>query len=288
MKTAEFLALITANTNKTNRIRTYAGPWHTGVNRLPDSFTTQIGHVIALLQTQIDKDLLCKQDEFLMIYDFSPLLMNSDNQQLYCGLSMVIKPIAEIQNTKDNRGKPLHLIINGNTGEVMNQTKGLIQMNMMDETDIKDMELEEPISYGYYQDNLAVCGFIALASHQLLSDAIFQKLFNSKLDQSNLLQEAKGFDSFIEARDYLVGIEMPGQYVGELVCPKEQLPYLKQQGNLGKSIIKIIDFKDKNIEITPDPSIQHKEDSVEDEISRLHEAMTEPEISVEHKISFKM
>ncbi len=61
---------------------------------------------------------------------------------------MVVKPFAERDNTTDVVGHPVQLIIDMHSTEVMNNSKGMLLMDMHDEADfIEDPAMEKPDSY---------------------------------------------------------------------------------------------------------------------------------------------
>ena len=71
---------------------------------MPDELTMKIGKVIALLQAKINEGLLCnKVSECLLIYNFQAGTIHDNN--LYCHLDMLVKPIANIHKTNENNGR---------------------------------------------------------------------------------------------------------------------------------------------------------------------------------------
>lgn len=46
MRNAEFVALLIANTNKTNNLRTYGEKWYSGSRKISDTFLSKVGHII--------------------------------------------------------------------------------------------------------------------------------------------------------------------------------------------------------------------------------------------------
>jgi len=149
VNTLEFVALSMANTKRTANVRTGSHSWEkSGVYRLPDNILNNFGRVVALLQAQVDIGLFCKKDEHLLIYNFQILQEESDDY--YCSLDIVIKPNLEIDNTHVINGLPLHLVINGTSGEVMNTIKGLIAFG------IEPEDGEVPISFGSYNEYSAL------------------------------------------------------------------------------------------------------------------------------------
>ena len=129
MNTLEFVTLSTTNTDRTANVRTSSHSWlSSGVHRVPDDISNKFGCVVSLLQAQVDNGLLCKKDEYLLIYNFQ--ILDDTDDACYCSLDMVTKPTAEITETHVIKGSPLHLVINGSSGEVMNHIQGLIALGI--------------------------------------------------------------------------------------------------------------------------------------------------------------
>eukprot|EP01113_Clastostelium_recurvatum_P001007 TRINITY_DN10430_c0_g1_i2.p1 TRINITY_DN10430_c0_g1~~TRINITY_DN10430_c0_g1_i2.p1 ORF type:complete len:294 (-),score=82.52 TRINITY_DN10430_c0_g1_i2:756-1637(-) len=276
MKNSEFIVLLTANTNKTNYLRTYSKHWPSGARRVPDSMLFQIGRVISLLVSNPEQGKICPgckdKKECLMVYNFQPL--HSHQGELFCALDMVVKPIAEIDNTTDLIGRPLQLIINMHTTEVMNNSKGMKNMGMLDEQDIiEDEDLEPPVSYGFFKDYLTVGSFLAIGTNdKICSDDVF----SGKLDHSELIQQCVSYDSFVEAREVMAAAGYQIHLIGEMNGPKENLPAAKLKG-VSKLIVKIIDPLNPKVEVTPNPHVE-QEANVEDQVERLEESFKEQKV----------
>ena len=155
MENSDFAALATKCTKKTPNVRVYSGAWdHAGTHRIPNEVAEKIGAMIALIQTQIELELLCKKEEHLLIYNFQIL---SNESYLYC-LDMLIKPISDLNSTSVKEGRPLQLVINAVTKEIMNNAQGMMIMASEMEIDIGDLSDDlngddKPITYGCYDDN---------------------------------------------------------------------------------------------------------------------------------------
>jgi hypothetical protein len=271
MKNAEFLALIATNTNKTTHIRTYSGCWYTGVSRIPEELTTKIGKIIALLQAKINQGQLCdKSKECLLIYNFQPASVSHNH--LFCTLDMLVKPLADIQKTDQNIGKPLQLIIDGNTSQVVNNTKGMIDMGLITESEAKEDDLDPPIVYGNYHDFKAICCFAALASYRPINDIV--ALFRGDLDQGESMQQSIAFDSWIEAHRYLSNKIELGRYILEIIGAKEDFPHLLKSG-VSKQLLKVINFFDLCITVTPYAEVSRQEDKLEDQAQRFDQIKNE-------------
>jgi len=271
MKNAEFVVLLSANTNKTKNLRTFAGNWKTGAARLPNEITTRIGCIIALLQKRIDEGYLCNSaTEGVLVYNFQPVLFRKD--KLFCSLDMLIKPLLELDCTHLKSGVPVSVIIEANTTEVCNCSKGMLDVGLITPEEIINEKLDQPIVYGLYSDFEALSGYVALISSTPLP---IHKLFVGELDDQEAVQQARGFYSAVEAAEYING---KGEYacVAELTCSKEKLPELKQKKLVGKSLVKLYDCNSKEISITSNPSVQSEEARIEDQIGQLQHALTEP------------
>jgi len=271
MKSTEFIALLIANSNKTRNLRTYAGKWYSGAPRVPDSISTQIGHIVALIQAKINEGLICdRQQEGLLIYNFQPIIFSQ--KQLYCGLDMLIRPLKDIDNTHLKTGTPLQIIINGNTSEVMNMTKGLLEVGLITMDEVTEESMEQSLSYGKYIDYPAICSFLAICSQNPLD---IQSIFEGKLDRTTPIQTCTGYDSFVEAQQVLLEKANPYCYVAELIYSKEQLSKFLDEG-IGKHLLKIINLQQPSITVTPNPQVAKEEARIEDQVRLYNEAILEP------------
>jgi len=264
MKNAEFVALLAANTNKTINLRTYNGKWFTGAARVPNSFSTQIGHIIALLQAKIG-DICDPKTEGLLVYDFQPLSFH-DNI-LFCTLETLIQPLEELSVGSTKRGIPFHVVINGQTTEVCNTCKGLNDMGLLDE-DTENMELQ---TFGNFSDFHAVCCFAAISSLQPIESVL---LFDGKLNENSCIQECMAYDSFVEAQEALTRTVAPFQYIAELIHPKEMLSEMLEQG-IGSKIIKLMNPQGQEISITFIKSALDLEFNPQQEVDNYGDAIVE-------------
>jgi hypothetical protein len=283
MRTVEFAALVQANANKTSRIRVYSGPWYTAVSRMPNKVTTQIGRVVHLIQAKMDEGHFCKPDEGLLVYGYQAL--SFDTKQLYASLQTVIKPRVDLNNTKNNTGTPLQIIINSNTGDVMNNSQGMLALGLCTTKELQETHAEVPITYGNYNDYLALCCAIAIASYHPIKNV--NEIFMGKWDQSDAIRNATAFDSFAEARDYLSECQAVTKLIGEAIFPKEKLSEGVQKG-IGKNLIKLIDPVHIQVQFTPIKEVLQQEDMANDESERLMEAMQETEEIQKHTMQLSL
>jgi len=301
MKNADFVALVVANTNKTKNLRTYGEKWFSGARRVADRVLCKIGQVIALIQVRINEGKIINKDtECLLVYNIQPLLLagaspssiattpdgdgsggKSKNQySLYLTLDMIIKPHTEINNTHNLVGKPLQLVIEAVSGEVMSNTRAMLQLGIILPEDVGPEDHIE--SYGSFKDFNAVCGYVALASPTYLDS---QVLFNGSLDYSQTVQNSVAFDSVVEASAYLKQLKetlpVVTAVVAELTLPKEFLPVILKEG-LSKYILKLID--EDSVMVTPHPEVNKIEARVDDEIKYLCMARSEPDNNPEEQV----
>lgn len=296
MKNADFVALVVANTNKTKNLRTYGEKWFSGARRVADRVLCKIGQVIALIQIRINEGKIINKDtECLLVYNIQPLLLAglspssvattpdgdvNGQYSLYLTLDMIIKPYEEINNTHTLVGKPLQLVIEAVSGEVMSNARAMLQLGIILPEDVGPEDHIE--SYGSFKDFNAVCGYVALAS---LTDLDPQVLFNGSLDDSEMVQNSAAFDSVVEASAYLRQLKQTlpvvTAVVAELTLPKEFLPVMLK-GGLSKYVLKLID--EDSILITPHPEVNKIEARVDDEIKYLEMAKSEPDNNPEEQV----
>jgi len=189
---------------------------------------------------------------------------------------MLVKPYSEIDDTNILVGQPLQLIVNAETTEVMNNTKGMLDMKMIEPSDLKeDSELDLPVSYGFYSNYLAIASFMALSSSTPMS---VEEIFRGKCDSDIRVHNARVFDSHLEAQEELHKLGNVCQLVVELNAPKEHIKQSLQHG-LSKKIVKIID----PIRLKVDVPITSPEFCVEDEVARLNESLHEEAFSKEEE-----
>jgi len=277
IKNAEFIALLTANTNKTEYMRTFSKHWPTGAKRVPEEVLFKIGCVVNLIIANLKEGKIwgkcMTKTDCLMVYNFQPL--QACNGELYCSIEMLEKPFSERNNTTSLVGHPLQLIINTTTTEVMNNAKGMLLMDMVDEQDlIDDVDLEQPLSFGFYKDYLTVASFLAIGSNENLGE---EDIFSGKIDKSELIKNAKAYDCFVEAREALNAVGYKVHLIAELNLPKEGLESAKRLG-ISKYIIKVIDSLDpKHTTVTETTNKEVKQEAnVSEEVERLEMSFKEP------------
>jgi len=269
MKNAELIALMIANTNKTKNLRTYGKKWFSGARRICDGISTQIGKMIALIQDRVDHgEIINKKDDCLLVYNFQPLC--SDNNVHYLTFDMVIKPIAEINNTHDLTGIPVQVVVDCASGEIMNNAKAMLQMGLTD----CPADIQNPTTYGNYSHYRAIASFAALRyPHKNIHP---DDILSGKLDLTPIIQTSVAFDSFVEAREYLRQSWANHSMIAELNYPKEEHPRRLEQGIVGRHIIKLIHpYKPKVIQANRKMVIGPKEERIDDEIHCLIEAAQE-------------
>jgi len=259
-------------------MRTYSKHWASGARRIPERVLFIIGKVISLIVHNIEQGRICSRssnaEECLLLYNLQPLIYFEGT--LYCAVDMLIKPYAEIDETHILVGRPLQLIVNAETSEVMNNTKGMLDMKMIDHTDLKeDSDLELPASYGFFSNYLAVASFMALESNTPMS---VEDIFQGKCDYDLRVHDAKVFDSHLEAQEALYKTGCICQLIIEIDGPKEHSKLIVQNG-LSKKIVKIIDPIKLKIEVP----FTCSEARVEDEVARLNESLSEEPFSKEEE-----
>jgi hypothetical protein len=185
MNNSDFQKLLAGHADKTSNIRAAASFVFSGVNRIPDDIVTKIGGVVSLLQQQVNKGHLCEKDEYLLIYNFQPLYITDENY--FCSLDIVVRPAEKINELNNSSGRPLQLVINGTTGEVMNNVAGMAAMGIPDE------EEGLPAIYGNYNDHSNPQNFMERLNFiEILTDAgdtkksAEVKAENDKASASNL------------------------------------------------------------------------------------------------------
>jgi len=250
-------------------MRTYGKKWFSGARRICDGISTQIGKMIALMQDRIDHgEIIDKKEECLLVYNFQPLC--SDNDVHYLTFDMVIKPIAEIDNTHDITGKPIQVVVDCNSGEVMNNAMAMLKMGLTD----CPSDVENPVSYGFYTNYRAIASFASLRyPHKNISP---DDVLSGKLDLTSIIQTSVAFNSFVEAREYLKQSWAEHCMIAELNYPKEEHPRRLSQGTVGRHIIKLIHpHKPKVVQANRKMIIGPKEERIDDEIHCLLEAAQE-------------
>jgi len=245
----------------------------------------RIGHIIALIQANVDQGrIIDHASESLLMYDFQPVYhyghweVHNGEVKMYLSLDMMIKPLEHIDDTQILEGHPLQLVIDTVTGEVMNNTKAMVQLGLLpDDGD----GVGNPESYGFFQDYNAICCFAVIVAD--ISTIKPDELFKGKMDSIDLILNCKAFDSTYEARQFLQ--ESHGLHDGwlvELIVPKEELALVHDHG-ISKYTIKM--FTNTQIEVNPSKALQRTDAKIETEVSNLILAMHEPAATCEEKLT---
>jgi CheY-like chemotaxis protein len=269
MKSAEFLAIIAANANKTKNLRSYFGAWPSSINRIPDEMAGKFGRIVAFVQAKIDEGHFCnKETEYLLIYNFQPLHLSQHNI-IYYSLDLLRKPTSRIKRVKEKIGEPMQLVIHGETGDVMNNSQFMVDVGLATVEEIERDKLESPTLYGNYKTYPAPCCFVALLSDEPL---IAEWLFNGTYDESRTVQEGKVFENLLDARRMLAkNPAVVGRYIAEITDTEEEVFHLKQQG-LGLEAVKMMDYGANTVVVNANPRVFCMEEPIEDELSRLEDA----------------
>ncbi|MCE3238440.1 MAG: domain S-box protein [Gammaproteobacteria bacterium] len=268
MKSAEFLALIAANANKTKNLRSYFGPWPSSINRVPDEIAGKVGRIVAFVQAKINEGHFCnKETEYLLIYNFQPLHL-SKKDVIYYSLDLLRKPTSRIKRVKEKIGEPMQLVIQGETGDVMNNSQFMVSVELATIEEIARDKLEPPTIYGNYTAYAAPCCFVTLLSDELLSAEL---LFDGGYDKSSMVQEGKAFENLMDARRMLAESQAVGRYIAEITDTEDEIPRLKKQG-LCLETVKLMDYGANTVIVNTHPRVLFMETPIEDELSRLEEA----------------
>jgi CheY-like chemotaxis protein len=274
MKSPEFLAIIAANANKTKNLRSYFGAWPSSINRVPDEMAGKVGRLIAFIQAKINEGHFCnKETEYLLIYNFQPLHL-SKNKIIYYSLDLLRKPTSRIKRVKEKIGEPMQLIIQGETGEIMNNSQFMLEVELATVEEMARDKLEPPIIYGNYTKYPAPCCFVALQSDEPLSAEL---LFKGFYDESSIVQEGQAFENLLDARRLLAESQAVGRYIAEITDTEEEMPRLRKQG-LCLEAVKLMDYMANTVIVNTDPRVLLMEEPIEDELSRLEDAFGMVEI----------
>jgi CheY-like chemotaxis protein len=126
VKISEFKSLAVKAANKTSNVRLSKKSWeNSGVHNIPDKIAEKIDCFVPFIQKQINNGLFCKKNEYLLLYNFQLL---QPKKPYFCSIDIVIKPLSKIAEIDTVEGQTLQLVINGDTGEVMNNIKGMMEM----------------------------------------------------------------------------------------------------------------------------------------------------------------
>lgn len=137
------------------------------------------------------------------------------------------------------------------------------------------------MSFGRYTDYRAPTSFAAISSPHVLS---VMDLFLGYMDRSDIVNSTLAFDSFIEARDILIGSGKRFQLIAELIAPKEDLLSMLERG-LSNCIIKCFTPEYDLIKVTPKEDLRAKESKLETEIEQLKQARFEPAVHVYEQLN---
>lgn len=237
MKNLDFVSLLISNTNKTERIRTFDGKWHTGVRRCPEVITERIGSIVHILSDCIEQ--LCGNDEHLLIYNFQLTGVPDWEGGVLCSLFMVVKPLSQIEDIGNLVGRPLQVVVRDN-GEVMNDTRALILLDCMDEEELRESG-DEAVLYGNFFDFDPLVTFVALYRDQPYDS--LRALFHGLYDREVHIQEhSVAFDTLPQATAFLEEpdrINKPMRCIVEMQGHKGQLSEIRKKG-FGRRIVKLI------------------------------------------------
>jgi len=149
-----------------------------GVYHAPYHVLEKIEYIIGFIQSRINKGDFCKKNQFLLLYNFQPL--QADNSCFY-SIDMMVKPILKIFETDIIKGQPLQLVVNVITGEVMNNTKCLIELGLGSQSQVSKQRLDPPKSYGsyhQYEKNIDAAKLIKSKSQPKLAGIIQSRKIN--------------------------------------------------------------------------------------------------------------
>lgn len=222
MKNAEFVGLLTANCNKTSSVRCYSKVWPSGARRLPTYILYQIGRIVSFIQINIEKSVFCNPaTEGILIYNVQPTMASETCK--FLTIDALIVPRKKLDITWELVGTPFHLAVNLITLEIVNNTKSMLELELIEESEIESEGMEPAIVYGKLSDYEPNTVFLALASQDPVCP---EDVFSGKFDDSPLVQRAPWFDSHVEARDYLRNTGLEHQLICELRGSKKDAPGL--------------------------------------------------------------
>lgn len=267
MKNSDFLMALLANCNQTDRIRacTKDRKWRgSGAFAVDDKITKNIGAIVSFLDQNLRN--FCADNEMLLIYNFQ-----SANIDHYVSLQAIKKPKEEIDNTDDNSGKPIEIIINGETGEVMNPNQCWLNLGITNKENLA-AEGESAIIYGNFKKYFPLVYFATFASTSDYTTINTQDIFDGKYNQSDAIQKGEVFLTFAEAYDELKNVPWKGKYIIEFAREKQKQEqehtedlkkkYIewKKSNELHNRMVKLINHKSLEITVKPGYSeIQLKE-----------------------------
>ncbi len=149
-----------------------------------------------------------KETEYLLIYNFQILCSyRHDIDIVYHSLDILCKQITE------KIRKPIQLVSNRTTKEVMNNYKAMIEIEITTLEEITKDGLDIPMSYGIYNDYRSHCCFVTLLNdNYLLTNFVFDGLD----DQTNIIQESKVFENLLEVQSLLSENNSVGRAIIEM------------------------------------------------------------------------
>jgi CheY-like chemotaxis protein len=115
---------------------------------------------------------------------------------------------------------------------------------------------------------------VALQSDEPLSA---EGLFKGFYDESRIVQEGKAFENLLDAHRLLAESQAVGRYIAEITDTEEEIPRLRKQG-LCLEAVKLMDYGANTVIVNTDPRVLHREEPIEDELSRLEDAFGMVEI----------
>jgi CheY-like chemotaxis protein len=150
VKISEFKSLAVKATNKTSNVRISKKSWeNSGVHNIPDKISEKIDCFVDFIQKQINNGLFCKKNEYLLLYNFQLL---QPTKPYFCSIDIVVKPLSKIAEVDTVEGPTLQLVINGDTGDVMNNIKGMLEIRTIHQLIFSPIQAgrHSPKTYGNY------------------------------------------------------------------------------------------------------------------------------------------
>lgn len=189
----------------------------------------------------------------------------------YCSLDMLIVPFSELCNTGDLLGKPLQVAVNVHTSEVVNNTKSMLDLKLIEEEDIVAEALEKPVVYGKYIDYKPTTSFVALSSSVPFTQT---DVFTGSMNSSEAVHRAPSFDNFLDAQMHLHKHPEPHQLIVELVAGKLHETIIKE--GISNFAIKTFSINLDNMHGTMNKKIV--EDNIEEETRLMLMSRSEADI----------
>jgi len=283
MKNADFVALLTANANKTQNIRVYSRVWPSGARRIPTPILNRVGCIVSLVQNKVNEKVLCDPDtEGIIIYNFQPVMLTKECR--YISIDMLRVPHQALEHTSELNGVPTHLVVDVTTSEVVNNTKSMLDLGLISEDDVISEAMEPPVIYGKYTDYQPMASFMAIATAAPL---VPEHIFNGTLDTAEVTKEAPLFDTHLEAQNFLLSStdkdKCPNQLIAEISSPKEHKEKVLREG-LSSYAVKTFTADLMDVHGTSRPNTRVQEHNQEDEVHMLMLANDESEVRAEETI----